>query len=341
MSFFTQNQIDQLAIDRMVFHLIGPEDDDFVRLEAMNPGEFSDFFIERIVSANDGIPYTFSDASATRTRLGRIANDISVFQEESERLAEDFQRQHGGSAAAGAFLIFVLSAGDDQFFALLKYDDETVLSYELEELEDGRRRVSLDSLDRTFVQNRDALQKSAIVNLTDDGGDLVVLDRQNQQKVARYFENFLAAVREFEDAEVTKKLVDTTRKLIRDNRDLVPDHVYRERTRRTYEAASAGGQLNVDNQKSFLDVVFGRQLPDDDPIIPKFRSALRRARIEAIPVTLDASSISRPSAIKYTTQNQIQIRVPTQMVNLVEIEDDRIIINDSVTDQTDDTDRTL
>lgn len=340
MSFFSQNEIEQLTIDQMVFHLIGPNADDFVRLEAIEPGEYSDFFIERIVSANSGIPYSFTDASATRTRLNRIAENHEVFQVESELLAEDFHLQHGGSAAAGAFLIFVLSAGADQFFALLKYDDETVLSYELEELEDGRKRVSLDSIDRTFVQNRDALQKSAIVRLTELGGDLVVLDRQNQQKVARYFENFLAAKRQFEDAEITKKLVDVTRRIIRDNRDLVPEAVFRERTRRTYEAASAGGQLNIDNQKSFLDTVFGQQLADDHPIIPKYRSALRRARIEAIPVRLDAADIKRPSAITYTTQNQIQIRVPRQMTDLVVIGENSVIINDTVTEETDDTDAT-
>ena len=61
-----------------------------------------------------------------------------------ETLAEDFQRQHGGAAARGAFLVFVLSLGAESFFALLKYDDETVLTYAMQDGRQGRKRVKLD-----------------------------------------------------------------------------------------------------------------------------------------------------------------------------------------------------
>jgi len=215
--FFENNQENEIEIERMVFHLVGPSEQHFVRLQAIDPGPYRDFFIERIRSVNAGLPYQFSNASSTRERLRRIADDIETFQEESEELADSFQRLHGGSAAAGAFLIFALRASGQQCFALLKYDDETVLSYEFEEDEDGNRIVTLDSLDRTFVENRDALQKSALVRLTETGGELVVLDRRNQQKVARYFEGFLDARREFEDADLTSRLVKLTRDVITKN----------------------------------------------------------------------------------------------------------------------------
>ncbi len=207
MAFFEEEQLAGMRIDRMVFHLVGPRPSDFVRLEAMDPGRFAAFFIDRIRSVNSGAEYLFSDASATRERLHRIAEDPSLFQEESEKLAEDFQHKHGGGTAAGAFLVFILSAGGSQFFALLKYDDETVLTYDVEEGDDGRKRVTLDALERTFVQNNNALQKSALIRLTDAGGDLTVFDRQNPQKVARYFEGFLDARRVHDDADLTEKLV--------------------------------------------------------------------------------------------------------------------------------------
>jgi len=164
----------------------------------------------------------FSDASATRERLSRILMDNQVFQDESERLAEDFQRLHGGSAAAGAVLLFMLDVGGDKYFSILKYDDETVLTYEFEDIAGGRKRVNLDSLDRTFVQNKSALQKSALIRLTADGGELVVLDRRNQQKVARYFENFLDAIRQYDDDDLTAKLVEVTRSALEITRSLCP-----------------------------------------------------------------------------------------------------------------------
>ncbi|MBN9236899.1 MULTISPECIES: nucleoid-associated protein [Phyllobacteriaceae] len=341
MAFFEGDQVSALSIERMVFHLVGPRPEDMVWLEEINPGRFSDFFIDRIRSVNNGLPYVFSDASATRERLRRIATDSKHFQTESEKLAEDFQRLHGGSAAAGAFLLFQLAAAGAQFFALLKYDDEKVLTYELAEGRGGRKKVSLDALERTFVQNRDALQKSALVKLTEAGGELTVLDRRNQQNVARYFENFLDAVRQFDDAEATRKMVDVTRQVIRENRDLVSPQVYQEVTKRTFDAASAGGQVGVDDQKSFLDTVVGQALPPDHPLVAKFQSALRKQRLDGTPIKFDVSNVRPPSTLRYRTKNGIQIRVPSELKKVVTVEANRIIINDPLDVSYDDTDTRL
>jgi len=338
MAFFDDQQLGQLGIERMVFHLVGPKPEDLVKLEAVNPGRFASFFLERIRSVNAGVPYVFSDASATRERLFRILGNSALFQPESESLAEDFQRRHGGSAAPGAFLVFVLTVGRERAFALLKYDDETVLTYEVQDAPSGRKRVSLEALERTFVQNREALQKSALIRLTDDGGELTVLDRRNQQKVARYFENFLDAVRVHEDADLTAKLVQVTRDVIRENKTLVRPEVYREMTKRTYEAASAGGQLGTDDQTSFLDAVMGVKLADNDPLVTKFKSALRKARIDGTPVTLDVTKVARPTTVRYVTVNKIQIRVPKEVEDFVEVQPQRIIINDRLDDKYDDAD---
>lgn len=339
MAFFDEHHLADLRIEQMVFHLVGPKPENFVRLEALNPGPFANFFLERIRSVNGGVPYEFTDASATRERLFRISNDPNRFQEESEKLAEDFQSQHGGATAAGAFLVFRLLAAGEEVFALLKYDDETVLTYDVQDAADGRKRVNLEALERTFVQNREALQKSALIRLTAAGGELTVLDRRNQQKVARYFEAFLAAKRLHDDAELTLKLVMAARDVIRANKDLVPDEVYKEATRRCYNAAAAGGQIGAEDQKRFLEAVVGQSLPDDHPLVEKFNSALRRERIDGAPVSLDPQNVPQPSLIRYVTRNGIQIRVPADAQRAVQVEDDRIVINDRVERQYDDTDR--
>lgn len=329
-----------LKIERMVFHLVGPKPENFVRLEEVKPGRFAPFFLERIQSMGGGARYEFLDASSTRTRLGRIAADPDVFQEESEKLAEDFQLQHGGSTASGAFLVFVLLADGKRLFALLKYDDETVLTYAVEEGRGGRKRVKLDAIERTFVQNRSALQKIALIELSRKGGDLIVLDRQNPQKVARYFEGFLGAKRVYDDARLTELLVNATRDVLRENPDLVPENVFNQATRRTYEAAAAGGKLDVDSHKQFLDTVMGAPLPDDHPIIEKFLNRLKRERIEGAPITLDASNVRRPSVRRMNTEKGIRISVPSELVDdLVQVLPDRVIIKDHVTENFDDTER--
>jgi hypothetical protein len=335
MAFLDDSDLASLEITKMVFHLVGPKPEQFIRLEAVDPGKFAPFFLERIRSVNAGLPYKFSDASATRTRLDRIAGDAKLFQDESEALADDFQRQHGGTAAAGAFLVFVLKMDSGPAFALLKYDDEQVLTYDFKDGAHGRKRVNLAALERTFVQNREALQKAALIRLTDGGGELSVLDRRNQQKVARYFENFLDAVRIHEDAALTEKLVNVTRQLIRENKGLVPPDVYREMSKRTYDAASGGGSLAIDNQKSFLEAVMGQALPDDSPIVVKYQAALRRERIDGVPVKFDITAVKAPRSLHYDTENDIRIRVPTEMKHKVTVEKDRIIINDTLKQQYD------
>lgn len=338
MAFFSDAELATLTIERMVFHLVGPVEGHLVRLEEIRPGRFAGFFIERIRAANSGAPYLFSDASSTRERLSRILDNPRLFQEESERLAEDFQRQHGGTAAPGAVLLFLLNAGGQQVFAILKYDDEKVLTYEVQEGRGGRKRVNLESLDRTFVQNRDALQKSALIRLTDEGGELTVLDRRNQQKVARYFENFLDAFRQHEDADLTQKLVEVTREVIRDNKNLVSPEVFSGRTRRTYDAAAAGGHVHAYNQKSFLDTVLGLTLPDDHPLVGKYKNALRKARIDGVPISFDPAKVRPPSGVRYKTIHGIQLRVPADSVERVEVQANRIIINDRVEERYDDAD---
>lgn len=337
MAFFADDELGKIAIKRMVFHLVGPKDNALVKLQEVEPGKFTDFFVERIRSVNFGVGYKFSDASSTRERLRRIQEDGKVFQEETEKLAEDFQRRHKGSAATGAILLFVLDVAGKAAFALLKYDDEQVLAYDVEEGPDGVKRVSLASLERTFVQNKEALQKSALVRLTEGGGELTVLDRRNQQKVARYFEDFLDAIREFDDADLSMKIVDVTRRVIKDNPDLVSPEVYSQLTKRTFEAVKGGGTIGGEDQQAFLDTVVGAKLPEDHPLVKKYKQGLRNARIDGMPVNLSPEKVKDARIVKYRTARGIEVKIPADVKALVEVTEDGIVIHDKLQRTFDDT----
>ena len=338
MAFLNDDELGAYRIEQMVFHLIGPDASHFVPLQAIDPGDLHDFFFGRVRAANAGVPYTFSSASAVRTRLQRIIDDQKTFQAESEGLAEDFQSTHGGAAARGAFLILVLKAGDARLFALLKADDENVVSYQVKDDKSGKHHVNLQALQRTFSENRETLQKSALIRLDTDGGELVVLDRQNQQKVARYFEVFLGARRLHDDANLTATLVKITRKVILENEGLVTPEVRRTVARRTYDAVAAGGSLDTDNQKAFLDTVVGQTLPADHELVRKFKNALRKARIEGVPVALDKAKLKEPNVRHYKTKSGIRVTAPIEFKELVEVLADRIIIYDQPSESYDDAD---
>ena len=332
MSVLDEEELAALKIERMVFHIVGPKEEQFQRLEEMEPGAFAGFFVERIRSASRGNVYRFTDLAQTRARLLSILMNGGRFQEESERLADDFQRAHGGQTAPGAFLVFLLSCGDRRAFALLKYDDDTVLTYDLEEGEEGRKKATLASLQRNFVKNPDALQKAAIITLDPEPGFLTVLDRRNGAKIARYFENFLGAKREFTEEDLTKRIYDATIETILENEDLVSEDVYREARRRAYGAAAAGGVVSADQNKTFLESVLGAPLPDDDPIIAKFKSKLRAHRIENESFNLVHTSITRPRQRKIETVAGVRIQFSEDLQDLVHVDraQGRIVINDRI-----------
>jgi hypothetical protein len=337
MAFFTDDELHAMKIKRMIFHLVGPKRESLVILPEVDPGKFEQFFLDRIKTVNFGHRYVFSGVSSTRARLKRILDNDRMFVPETEKLAERFNELHRPAAAWGAFLVFLLSIGEATYFALLKHDDEKVLAYDVKEDEKGRKTVDLEALEKTFVQNKDALQKAALIKVTDDGGALSVLDRKNQQRVADYFEAFLEAKREFDDAELTFRLVNAARKVIRASEDLVPPEVYRELHKKTHEAAKQGAKIDGEHLLDYLSTVIGRKLNDDEPLAQRFQDELKSARIAGMPVAMTPDKVVGAVSVRYRTKKGIEIRVPSEFSDLIDTSGPTIIIKDKLEKIIDDT----
>ena len=332
MAVLDDTELAILKIERMVFHIVGPRPEHFQRLVEISPGEFEDFFADRIRSASRGNSYLFSDKAQTQSRLLSILMNTARFQEESEKLAEDFQRAHGGQTAPGAFMVFLLRCGARRAFALMKYDDNTVLTYQLEDAAAGRKKAKLESLQRNFVKDPSALQKAALITLDPEPGVLNVMDRRNGAEVARYFELFLGAKREFDHCELTKRIVDAAISAVLDNQDLVPPEVYREARRRAYNAAAGGGEITPDSSKTFLEAMFGTQLDDDDPIVRRYQTKLRVQRIQDESFKLDPTGLKRPRRRNIETSRGVRVTFPEELNDLVTVdrENGRITISDKI-----------
>ena len=192
MSFFSDEDLDRLVIERSVFHIVGPRREHFQLLEAFDATPHASFFLGRIRSINTGNRYSFLSDAAVRTQLARIDADLAALQEESEKLADAFDQGHRGSSAIGAFMLLALNCRTGRVFALLKFEDEKVLSYAFSAGSSGRPKPTLGEIKRTFVQNRNALQKAALIRLHPVADDISVIDHQNPQRPAAYFEQFSA-----------------------------------------------------------------------------------------------------------------------------------------------------
>jgi hypothetical protein len=288
MGFLDDNQLASLKLERITFHVVGPDDTDFTLLNELNPGPHGGFFVERVRATNGGNRFVFIESSGTEASLRRILDDPARFDPESRYLAKKFQKGHAGNMGKGVFLLLLLSAGRDTFFSMIKYDHETVLHYEVEQ-----GNAVLEQIKNTFVRSPDALQKSALIRLSETGGEVCVVDRSNRSHISNYFQAFLEVEREFTSEQLTQRLVVAANETATKHTDDLADHVRKNLRVRIYDAVQGQKSFSASDPLPFLTAVFG-PLPPDAEIAQTFTRELRRQRIEEESFALAAEAMQRP-----------------------------------------------
>jgi 37-kD nucleoid-associated bacterial protein len=334
MAFLSEPELESLKIEQSVFHIVGPGDQHFQLLAAFDAGRHAPFFLARVKSVNGGNRYEFLDDAPVRAQLARISRDRATFQEESEKLATAFNEAHGGSAAVGAFLIFVLSCVSGRLFALLKFEDEKVLSYKFDTAKGEKKpKPTFGEIDRTFVQNRNALQKAALIRLGKDRDEICVADRQNPQRPAAYFERFLLARRQRTENELTKAIIDVTRIVALKHKALLPPEAMKNLAQRLYDAGQSGGSVDGENAGNWLKSIFG-PLPDDSPVLKEFEISLKREGMAGESFVLQKDAVPAPRNRRVETASGVKLTFPvglTKSVVSVNSEKGEIIIRDQIT----------
>jgi hypothetical protein len=301
MAFWEPQQLQELTIDRMIFHVVGPDEDQLQLLEEVAPGPYGDFFLERIKSTNNGMMFDFIEGSVVLSSLKSITADRSRFVRQSGKMAEHFKLGHGQQTSVGVFMVFHLSSGTEKSFALLKYDHEEVLSYVVRQ-----RKPRIRALHDTFVKSPEALQKSALIRLSEDGGELCVRDRVQPTKIGQYFQAFLGAKRRFAAADLTEKLYDISRKVAKQHAGELGSEVMSGFNARVYQAIQRQQGFDPEDREPFMAAVFG-SLPQDSKVRTSFDKALRNARIESEAFEFDRAAVRRPPKRRIVTQEGIQI----------------------------------
>ena len=299
------DHLDDIAIERMIFHVVGPEAANLVLLEEIDPGDHAEFFVDRVRSAASGVMFDFVAASPVLAALRRIEADNARFVPETKDLATLFNTMHTGAASVGVFLVFVLNVAGERLYAIVKYDHEEVLSYTIEEEEDVRRAL-IAALTSTFVRSPDALQKAAIIRLNGAGGELSVRDRVSPSKVTRYFQGFLGARRRFEANQLTQTLSTIAKKTAQKHAQTLGPAVMSQLNKRVYDAVQAQPGFDPANREPFLAAIFG-PLPEDSPVRSTFDRELRNNRIENEIFDFDRQAVPRPRRKHMVTDEGIEI----------------------------------
>lgn len=220
MGFFTEDELENLTIRRMILHVVGG--DEFEPEEEQDV-EHSEFFIDRIRDTDVASVHQFSDLSATKRMAGDIAQGNITFQDAAQTLSREFARFHSGNAVDGAFFIFELDAGrvETKFYSLIKYDYREAIE---------RRNVDDRSLLRrivnAFIADKKAIQKSALIRVTDGvvSPDVAARDRARQSPdIGDYFARFLDVQRIRDNQQLTRDLVVALRKILESCEDILPE----------------------------------------------------------------------------------------------------------------------
>ncbi|BAU38742.1 hypothetical protein APT_01660 [Acetobacter pasteurianus NBRC 101655] len=335
MSILSEEDLNGLVIEQSVFHIVGPKTEEhFQLLEAFDASPYADFFLERIRSVAGGNSYVFMADSPVKTQLGRIHASADTFQEESEKLATAFNTAHGGSAAVGAFLLFSLRCPTGRVFALLKFDDEKVLGYGFKPGLTGRPAPTFDEIKRNFVQNRNALQKAALIRLHgDDEATISVVDRQNPQRPAAYFESFLHVKRLHTEDDLTQKLVKLTKKVVQAHKQSLPPDSLKNLSQRLYDASQSGISFDAERPQDWLTTIIG-PLAENSPVIESFKAEIKRERMAGESFSLKKGAVSAPKNRRVETVNGVKIIFPLGLngsVVTVDTEKSEIIIRDEIT----------
>lgn len=318
MAFLSQDQVDALVIERMIFHVVGGGNEP-VLLREVGVSAIGPFFVDRIASGNTGIMFDFEQRSRTAAALSRIRVYQNRFNRESRRLARLFHGEHSGTMTGGLFMLFQLSCLNETLFAMLKYDQQEVVRFAIRQDAQGRNRGTLRALENALVKTPEALQKSAIVRLdANGGGEVCARDRSTVGSVTRYFQRFLGARRRYSYAALTEELHKATKAVARECYAALAPSVRRNVSERIDDALRTGGAFDPAHPAGFLGSVFG-PLPADSPIPKAFERELRRQKIDGETFTLDADEIPRPRRRRMTTIEGITVSFDQQY-------EDRVVV---------------
>jgi hypothetical protein len=324
MGLLDNDIVDRLRIRRMIFHVVGPAEDDLVLMDEVDVSGFEAFFLARIRETNIGNRFEFiGPDQGVRRSLGSMNADPDRFVQSSKEVAESFHINHRATSSRGAFIIAELTGAGAPAFALIKFDDQTVLSFRQEQTADGGMRAVVSSVDNTFIEDRKAMQKSALVCLTDDGGSLAVFDRANQRNITDYFKAFLGVRRLWTPKEATTRLKRALDAAFQANRDEAPNEVRQSWRHRLHGEVQQRETVGPEGDlEAFGAAVFGPFWHNEN-----FRNdvarELHKSRISGEVIEIDRAVIPAPTRRRIKTHEDVVISYPRQLddaENIVQVQ---------------------
>ncbi|AKC07225.1 nucleoid-associated protein [Agrobacterium tumefaciens] len=319
MGMLENEDLARLRIDRMIFHVVGPEENDLTLMDEVEIEGFEPFFLERIRETNVGNRFEFIGINVgVRPSLAAINEEPENFVTISKALAETFQNLHENTAKKGAFIVAKLSGLATPTFALIKFDDLRVLRF-LHQTTGGTVTATVSEVENTFQEDKKAMQKSALILLDDEGGSLAVYDRTNRRDVTKYFRNFLGAKRLYDGAQATERLKTALTEAYQKHLQEMPQEVKSTWRTKLYEATRNLETLDTEDMGNFMVSVFG-EYGINERFKATIASELQRQKISGEAIEIAPAMITKPAVRQVKTQEGIQVRIPDGKDGLVNLD---------------------
>lgn len=308
----SNEQLAALRITRFIFHVVHHGEPEPIFLDEIETGEFETFFLERVKSILKGTDYEFNPQAGVCTLLETVCNDSSQFVELSRQLAVDFHA-HGlddKRIKKGVMIFMKLSTLEKELFAIIKYEHDEVLRYS-----NNGSKVMLESVTDTFTRSPDAMQKAALVDMSEENPVVMVLDRNVRAGISGFFQGFLNVRRRKSGKEMTETIWDVVKATSNKHVDELPREFTKEVQQRADEFIKS---KDCFDGEAFYDQVFGPYA--NDSIRNTYKSCLQKEDLDNEQFYLDKeAAVSTPKKRKIKTAEGVTIYFDSSAASTVQL----------------------
>lgn len=285
-------QRDGLRIDKFIFHVIESpghaEEDNVVFLDEVTLSDDQrTFFLDRLKETAEGNTYTFlENATGLRNSCINLISDNN-FVQVSREITRDFATHHGARMLPGIFIVAEVyvpmqNRQHGTLIFLVKVDNQKTIRVKYRNV-DGRRIADFEDIPNALTENKNAVQKSALIDVNNAfKWDVLAFDRNAPSRLTRlskFFENFLEVGIYGTPQSLTKKMLSTVRDWIDD----IPVEARPEGLNRQMAKERVLGYIQGNAEfdtNTFISNILRDELTDDDDQLFNLREALREALVE-------------------------------------------------------------
>lgn len=300
---FSDEEIENLSIDKFIFHVVHQRTDEPILLDETPIGDFEGFFLARAMETLKGNRFVFADGSITRTLLKQILDDDQKFVPVSKTLAQAFHAGRDKRIKPGVMILMQLATGKRRLLSLLKYDHEEAVTYDITE----DAKAILKAIANSFTKSPDALQKSALIEILDDAEKIVVIDKTVRHEITDFFRGFLACKRLYDDEQMTKVVEAVVVEVAKKHQDELPNEITQNVRDRYYETVQKREKFDAND---FFSEFFGSHGSTD--VRASFDKLLVKKGMQGEVFKFDKGAVKKRRPQKYKTAEGVKIEIPEQ-----------------------------